>query len=164
MRTVTILCLLISIVSPCVAHAQTRQFGAWTVMISDDKADLIAATSVDDDKFIAYRCFGKLGQCAHSIVLDIECEDGKSYPLLVNSSYAAVAVTCTCSRNEELFELIPEFDDFHRILQNSAGAIGFALPMASGHFKVVRFDLTGVKDAMKSAERVTTKVDSAQYH
>lgn len=163
MRIVNILWLLLVLMSPGLAHAQTRTFGAWTVMISDDKNDLIAGTFADDHKFIAYRCFGKAGRCAYSVVLEIECVDGESYPLLVNSSYAAVAVSCTCFKNGETHELIPEFDDFYRILQNSTGVIGFALPMASGQFKVVRFDLTGAKEAMKLAGRAAAKLDAAEY-
>lgn len=142
--------------------AQTRTFQDWTVMISDDKQDLIAATSVDDDKFLAYRCFTKLGKCAHVFNLATQCENGKSYPVLVNSNYSALAMTCTCSKNGTNYEFIPDFTEFHKILQNSSGYIGFALPMVSGQFKVVRFSLAGVRDAMALAERATNK-DSAEY-
>jgi hypothetical protein len=155
--------LAVVLASPYIAQGQTRTFGAWTVVMSDDKRDLIAATSVDGDKFLAYRCFGNVGRCMHSIVLDIECEEGESYPLLVNASSSAVAMTCTCSKSAELYELIPDFDQFYSILQNSTGAIGFALPLASGQFKVVRFNLTGVRDAMTLAERAARKADSAEY-
>jgi hypothetical protein len=145
------------------AGAQTRKFGAWTVAMSDDKKDLIAATTVDEDKYLAYRCFGRTKKCAHVVNLAAECEEGKEYPVLVNSSHAALAITCTCSVNEDQYELVPDYDDFHTVLANSTGYIGFALPMVSGQFKVVRFNLNGVGGAMEMAERAT-RGDSSEYH
>lgn len=145
------------------ASAQTRTYRDWTVVISDDKQDLIAATGVDNDKYLAYRCFGKTGKCVHVFNLAAECQDGKSYPVLVNSSYSALAMTCACSKNGHRYELVPDFDQFHKILESSTGYIGLALPMVSGQFKVVRFSLAGVRDAMALAERAATR-DSAEYH
>lgn len=149
---------------PVIASAQSKTFGAWTVVMSDDKEDLIAATSVDDDKYLAYRCFSASGKCVHVVNLAAECEDGKEYPVLINSSHAAAAITCTCSENEDRYELIPDFDEFHALLTKSTGYVGFALPMVSGQFKVVRFSLNGVKDAMRQAQRATTKRNSSEYH
>lgn len=146
---------------PVIASAQGRKFGAWTVMVSDDKSDLIAATSVDDDKYLAYRCFSSNGKCAHVVNLAAECEDGKEYPVLINGSHAALAITCTCSDNDGSYELVPDYDEFHTLLTRSSGYIGFALPMVSGQFKVVRFNLNGAKDAMRAAERVRT--NRSQY-
>lgn len=146
------------------ASAQTKTFGAWTVVPSNDKEDLIAATAVDDDKYLAYRCFSASGKCAHIVNLAAECEDGKEYPVLINSSHAAAAITCTCSENDGQYELIPDFDDFHELLTKSSGYIGFALPMVSGQFKVVRFSLSGAKDAMRTAQRATTRRNSSEYH
>jgi len=145
------------------ANAQAKTFRDWSVVMSDDKHDLIAATATDDDKYFAYRCFGELDRCAHSFNLDIQCEDGKSYPVLVNASEAAAAISCTCSQNGDVYELIPDFDQIHALVQKSTGYIGFAVPMASGQFKVVRFSLAGVRDAMSFAERAV-KADSSEYH
>lgn len=163
MRSITALMSLVLCLVSTVVAAQTRTFRDWQVMVSDDKKDLIAATSVDGDKYLAYRCFGKTGKCVHVFSLAAECEDGKSYPVLVNSSYSALALTCTCSKNGSRYELIPEYDRFNRILKGGTGYIGFALPMVSGQFKVVRFSLTGAQDAMALAERATTKDSSVYY-
>jgi hypothetical protein len=145
------------------ASAQTKTFRDWSVVMSDDKHDLIAATSTDGDKYFAYRCFGQLDRCAHSFNLDIECEDGKAYPVLVNASSAAASISCTCSQNGEVYELIPEFEEIHSLVLKSTGYIGFAVPMASGQFKVVRFSLAGIRDAMTFAERAIN-ADSSEYH
>lgn len=162
MRLISIL-LSLFLVTGSAALAQPRTFRDWQVVVSDDKRDLIAATSVDSDKYLAYRCFGKTGKCVHVINLAAECNDGKSYPVLVNSSYSAVAMTCTCSKNGSRYELVPEFDTIHPLLEKSNGYIGFALPMLSGQFKVVRFSLDGVREAMRLAEKAGTR-DSAEYH
>jgi len=156
--------LLVTFAICATSTAQTKSFGDWTVMISDDKNDLIAATTVDSDKWFGYRCFGKLGKCAHSLNLAIVCEDRKVYPVLVNSNYSAAAIDCTCSKNGDSYELIPNYDAIHDLVIKSSGYIGFAVPMQSGQFKVVRFSLDGVKEAMALAERAIKNVDSAEYH
>ena len=58
----------------------------------------------------------------------------------MNSSYEARGIDCTSVKNGDGFEPIPDYDTFHKLLLNSKGYDGFALPLASGLFKVVRFD------------------------
>ena len=165
MRATVLLILLAA--PPNFAQTSNRQltYDDWTVMLSDDKKDLIAATGQDNDKFLAYRCFTKAAKCVHVIVMATSCDDGHRYPVLINASSGSLTVDCLCSENEGTYELLPtDFDGFHRILTDSTGHVGFALPLASGQFKVVRFSLTGAKRAMAAAEAAARRKDSAEYH
>jgi hypothetical protein len=83
------------------------------------------------------------------------------YPVLVNSEHSALSMNTICSVNDGRSELIlTEFDLIHEIIKKS-GIIGIAVPMASGHFKVVRFSLNGSIKAMDYAEEKIS--DSSEY-
>lgn len=157
-------CLLVC-TSLAAQSGRRLTYGDWTVVLSDDETDLIAVTEQDDDKMLAYRCFTSQKQCAHVIVPATSCEEGQTYPVLVNASSASLALDCVCSENENgMYEFVPtDWDGFHNILTNSRGYVGFAIPLASGQFKVVRFSLDGAKRAMAAAEAAVRK-DSSEYH
>lgn len=147
---------------PWYAYAQDATFGDWHVIQASNKTDYIAVTGQDNfDKALGYRCFSQSKQCVHFLIADIACEDGSQYPVLVNSDYSALSFDTICSENEGSYELIlSNFDAIHEILIKSNVA-GFAIPMASGQFKVVRFSLSGSSEAMSEAERRVQ--DSAEY-
>jgi hypothetical protein len=136
-------------------------FGDWSVVRADN-GDMVAGTHQDNySKVLIYRCFKSQKQCAHVVIVDVECDDGHSYPILVNSSHAALSMDAVCSVNDGRGELVlSEFDAVHEILQK-ADVVGFAVPMQSGQFKVVRFSLNGSARAMEHAERKLT--DSSEY-
>lgn len=141
--------------------AEQRQFGDWFVVRADN-GDMVAATQQDNfSKALVYRCFQALSKCAHVVIADIECEDANTYPVLVNSEHSALSMNTLCSVNEGRSELIlTEFDLIHEIIRKS-DVIGIAVPMTSGHFKVVRFSLDGSNRALDYTEG--NLVDSAEY-
>lgn len=141
--------------------AEQKQFGDWFV-VRADSGDMVAATQQDNfSKALVYRCFQALNKCAHVVIADIECEDANTYPVLVNSEHSALSMNTLCSVNEGRSELIlTEFDLIHEIIRKS-DVIGIAVPMASGHFKVVRFSLDGSSRALDYTEG--NLGDSAEY-
>jgi len=143
------------------AGAEEMQFGDWFVVRADN-GDMVAATQQDNfSKALVYRCFKALNKCAHVLIADIVCEDGHTYPVLVNSEHSALSMNTLCSVNDGRSELIlTEFDLIHKIIKKSS-IIGIAVPMASGKFKVVRFSLSGSSKAMEYAEGKIS--DSAEY-
>lgn len=154
--------LLIAALFLCsVAQAEEKQFEDWFVVRADN-GDMVAGTQQDNfSKALVYRCFKELNKCAHVLIADIECDDGHTYPVLVNSEHSALSMDTLCTDNEGESELIlTEFDRIHKIIQKS-NVIGIAVPMASGQFKVVRFSLKGSSKAMSYAEGKL--VDSADY-
>lgn len=146
-------------------RSKTLTYGDWTLMLSSDGKDLIAATGQDSDKILGYRCFTSDAKCAHTIVMATGCEDGEHYPVLINASSGSLTVDCLCSNNDGTFELMPlDWDGFHNSLILSVGYIGFAIPLQDGRFKVVRFSLSGAKQAMDAAEAAIRRTDSSEYH
>lgn len=141
--------------------AEKKRFGDWFV-VRAEIGDMVAGTQQDNfSKALVYRCFKALNKCGHVLIADIECEDEHTYPVLVNSEYSALSMNTLCSVNDGRSELIlTEFDLIHEIIKKS-NIIGIAVPMASGHFKVVRFSLNGSSKAMDYAEGKL--VDSAKY-
>jgi len=144
-----------------VAKAEEKRFGDWFVVRADN-GDMVAGTQQDNfSKALVYRCFKELNKCAHVLIADIKCDDGYTYPVLVNSEHSALSMNTLCSDNDGKSELIlTEFDQIHEIIQKS-NVVGIAVPMASGQFKVVRFSLNGSSKAMSYAEGKL--VDSAEY-
>lgn len=150
--------ILLAMFCSVAVQAREKHFGDW-IVVKADNGDMVAATVEDNgEKALVYRCFEGLGQCAHVLVADIECETDDEYPVLVNAEHAALSMDTVCSDDSEL--VLTEFDQIHEILINSDVA-GFAIPMASGQFKVVRFSLKGSERAMNAAEGGLR--DSADY-
>ena len=136
-----------------IAQAQERTFGDWYVVRSDN-GDMVAATLENGTQYmLGYRCFKELGRCAHVLVADIDCTDGQMYPVLVNSDYSSLSMNALCENNTSTGKaelVLSEFDSIHKIMEKS-NIVGFAIPMADGLFKVVRFSLRGANEAMQYA-------------
>jgi hypothetical protein len=165
----TLLSLLAALwLSPALLLAQsqpnpTLTYGSWFVALSSDKKDFVAYTFQDDDKILGYRCFTSQASCAHIIVTANTRTSGNNYPILINSSSGSYMVSCASSNNHGRFELLPtDFDGFHKTLVDSKGYVGFAIPLESGQFKVIRFSLDGAKEAMSATEAAVRR-DSAEY-
>ncbi len=151
MRVAVVLLLMLLVGG--IAQAQERTFGDWYVIRSDN-GDMVAVTLENGTQYeLGYRCFKQLGQCAHVLVADIDCTDGHMYPVLVNSDYASLSMNALCENNTSTGKaelVLSEFDSIHKIMEKG-NIVGFAIPMANGLFKVVRFSLRGANDAMKYA-------------
>lgn len=87
----------------------------------------------------------------------VTCKEGVKTPLMINSAVGAYAVVGTCTKFSESTNLllIDEFDDAINAFQ-SGGEIGFAMPMESGHFQVVRFNTAGAVAALNEARTLPT--------
>lgn len=159
MKTMLIFALLLVVSGN--AGAGTTRFGDWFVVRSDN-GDQVAGTVKDGGtKLLGYRCYKSLNKCTHILDLDISCENGRRYPVLVNSDYHSLSMPAVCYNENGRSELLlPKFDSIHTILQK-ARVVGFAVPMNSGLFKVVRFSLDGSSEAMRDAEEVIG--DSSTY-
>jgi hypothetical protein len=63
--------------------------------------------------------------------------------------------------NHELY--LTKYDEIHETLKKGNN-IGFAIPMESGQFKVVRFNLNGSDKAMDYVEKKTAEVKSGETY
>lgn len=83
---------------------------------------------------------------------DVTCQEGAVTPLIVHSAVGAYPLIGRCLKFDEGVYLltIDEFDAMVEAFQ-SGGEIGFAMPMAQGQFKVVRFSTAGATAAINAA-------------
>ena len=152
-----------SLLLPGLTQAEGKVFGDWSVGVTDSK-DWIYAVTVNDSKAVfGERCSIKDGRCHWIIALDIGCEssDGKSkQPILVNSEGGAAYLELVCegeTSNGVHRYLFTSWKDIETLIDEGA-RIGFALPLKSGQFEVVRFSLNGMKQARELVEEATEKV------
>lgn len=153
LRTIALSIALVSYVG--LSKAETQKFGDWAVMsATDGSGDTIAATFIDSGtKYLAVRCFAATSQCMHVLVTGSRCEDGSSYPMLLNGSTGAATIDGVCSLNGTTHELLLTPFDKVRTAINGSGVLGVAIPMESGAFSAVRFSLNGSKRALEHGEK-----------
>jgi hypothetical protein len=92
--------------------------------------------------------------CSFYLRAGITCESGGSYLALINSESGALShelscVPLTLSGRTEYVILIGNIESFASTVMRST-TIGFAIPMASGQFKVSRFSLRGSTKALET--------------
>ncbi|RJG13478.1 hypothetical protein D3879_09620 [Pseudomonas cavernicola] len=132
-----------------------KVFGDWAVIRAAEGSDLVALTRNNDGNYIGLRCFVGERKCVHVLSVDFTCEVGMSYPMLVGSSVSAITIQTSCRNSAGSHELV--LDDqskIHEVLKQE-GLVGFAMPMDSGLFKVVRFSLNGAYEAMGYVKKYT---------
>lgn len=157
---------LVAVLFPVASGAVeiVKNFNDWTVIKAEGGQDLIAVTINDVGHFIGFRCFAKDQKCVHVLSAKTACEDDQKYPILINSDYTAMSMEAVCGVNGEAHELyLTKYDEIHQALKKGS-AIGFAIPMESGKFKVVRFSLTGSEKAMDYVEENTPEAKSGETY
>lgn len=89
--------------------------------------------------------------CLTYLSIIADCDDGATYPMIINSTGGAVPLVATCTTvKKSKYFVFDEFDSV--ILAFTSGAeFGFAMPMASGQFRVVRFSYIGASKAIAKA-------------
>jgi hypothetical protein len=138
--------------------------GNWVVDKSIEGIQL-ANTSNDSSSTTGVICFLSSKNCSSYIYLGNSCEVGENYPMMVNSAVGALHISTTCVKiNQELN--VYEISDFTtmNLAYESGGEIGFAVPMASGQFRVVRFSTIGavstIRQVMSFPSSVKSKTNS----
>jgi len=135
-----------------VAPAPDETIGDWTISPLGNGA-AIASTSNSAGARFGTIC-DKAG-CVAFFNPSIKCENGHSYPALVNAPAAAFSVTMQCEKVGDLLIYDIPMEGGITEAMSVGGVIGFALPMASGEFKVARFSLTGAARAAARAQQLT---------
>jgi hypothetical protein len=131
------------------AHAQQiKHIGDWAVNFSI--ADMrIASTTNSAGATAGVACFVKRSECQAYIAPNFTCAQNAMVPMMINSAVGAYPLITRCEHIDELHLLvIDEFDSAIEAFQ-SGGEIGFALPMQSGEFRVLRFSTIGATLAVK---------------
>lgn len=159
MRTLTLVCACM-FASASAALAQATNSGDWRVVTADDgSGDVIAGTFTEGgSEILAYRCFASSGNCSYVLMPDTDCVSGNEYPMLVNAEAGAALVTGTCYRTSTKSQYgLQPYKPIETAINGGTGMIGFALPMASGGFKAVRFSVRGGRVAIQAAETLVVQ-------
>lgn len=152
LKRVTILLASLAVISS--AYGQT--FGNWMIVDADDgSGDVVAATGTEGSReVLGYRCFVSDGNCRYVLLARTKCENGGRYPMLLNAQAGSALVVGNCHKTTTSDQfLLQPWEPIQDALQNGAGLIGFAIPMESGAFRAIRFNVRGGAAAILEAER-----------
>ena len=152
MRSVYLLSLALA-----AGAAQAQEYGDWMVDDLASERSVYAATVNDSGGLLGKTCSQE--GCRWIVTLKANCENGAKYPALLNAADGAWHVTLFCSPNEKnpgrYYVLEPDYVD--KAVQ-SGDAVGIAMPMQSGQFRVARFSTRGWTAAVRQLWNRTEKL------
>lgn len=146
-----------------VAWGEEFTSGDWTWSV-DDSETYYAGTENSAGQMLAQFCHLDTGNCVYAVGFDTTCDEGDSYPALVNTDNGASSIEFLCGgelKDGSHLMLIQDFDQIDGIVRK-AKRIGFALPMQGDEFKAVRFSLKGSVAAIDAMRKVAARGAPAQ--
>jgi hypothetical protein len=138
-----------------VASGEEFTSGDWTWSIEDPEM-YYAVTENSAGQVLMQMCDTTDSTCVYVVGFDTTCEEGASYPALVNTDNGASSIEFLCGaklKDDTNLMLIQGFDQIDGIVRK-ARRIGFALPMQGDEFKAIRFSLKGSVAAMDAMRKV----------
>lgn len=146
----TILAFLSAVLFGTAAAAQTS--GDWTVGLDDSGAPYLFTMNESGNLFGKWCDLEELSCFWMIATADTTCDQNTEYPILGNAASGSFHTSLTCSTATKLNgktyhrSLLSGPDQLDK-LTSQTGRLGFAVPMAAGSFKAIRFSLTGASDA-----------------
>ncbi len=152
-----LLTFLASLAIAASASAQERgSFGDWRAGKTTNEKAVFAATVNQSGNVLGVYCYGA-EKCIYLLSMRTACEAGSRYPVLVNSDQGSLElqVYCNGQRQSNVYEYV--FTNFEKIedVVLRAHRVGFALPLESDEFNVVRFSLRGSNEAIAELHELT---------
>ncbi len=140
--------LIFSIVFSSYSFAENKSFGNW--IVGETKSSHYAVTTNESSSLIGVYCFPNNGNCFWHLGLDSSCTIGDRYPVLLNTDIGSYQLSITCSEKIDATSYLYVFSDFEEIdaPMRKASKAGFALPLQSDQFRVIRFNLEGSSQAI----------------
>ena len=133
------------------AYGQVQTFGDWMVDLTD--ASVYAAVTVNDTnhEFGQYCFFDQDSSCNWFFETDTSCTDGSKYPVLANGDTKALYLEVLCL-GEVKGRYAYAFTDFDKVDKfiRASKQIGFAVPLQSDAFAVLRWNLNGAANALSA--------------
>jgi hypothetical protein len=139
--------------------ASGANFGDWRTGVTTNGKDFFAYTQNAGGQAFGQWCSMDSGYCTWIIGMSVGCNKDFAYPVLANSDIAAASLSINCAGTIEDTDLSRyAFTDFKSVksLLKGAHVVGFAMPMQSDQFRVVRFSLAGCADAISTMEAGAT--------
>jgi hypothetical protein len=139
--------------SVCLANktfAESIAYGSWFVDVGESGGFIYAATVNDSGNFFGQYCYPRDSSCMWFLGMNIICKEGEKYPVLINSDDGAsqLEVLCTGIINKTIYRYaFTNFDAVDNIVKRGL-RVGFAFPLQSDQFKIVRFNLDGSSHAV----------------
>lgn len=160
MKSLTLGACLFAGLSIGTADAQVR-YGDWIAEVVDDTT--IASTTNDSGNALFRVCGLTTRLCSWGIRTVDSCVEGDTYDALVASTSSGQAVELKCLGKDKRgnWLQIPNYDAMNAYSDRD-DYVGFAIPLESGHFRVVRFSLKGSKTAIADAEAVAADTRAPQ--
>ena len=131
-----------------------QSFGAWITGETDSNKTGVklyfAATTNDSGNLLGQYCGAE--NCIWLLGMNSSCQSGDSYPVLTNSNKGSIPlyVHCDAKLDNGLYRYVfSNFDAINELIIKGT-RIGFAFPLQSDEFRVVRFDLTGSSRAIST--------------
>jgi hypothetical protein len=128
-----------------VQRLPNETYGDWTVSDLGD-GDFMAVVANNAQSSFGTVC-GRSTECAAIVDLDTACTAGDKFPALINAPAGAYSAELECIKAGKGFMFTLPIDNDLTEAMSVGGVLGFAVPMQSGQFKVVRFSLTGAARA-----------------
>ena len=155
--------LLISL-SSLSSPAMAQEFANWVTGAMDDNEGYFAATVNDSTSIFGQYCYSGSGQCLWLLAVNINCEDGSRYPVLINGDGGSAQMEIVCKKlGDKPRYVFSNFDAINNSVKSSKKYIGFAFPLESGLFEVNRFLLDGAPESiarMKALSNTKKKKNS----
>jgi hypothetical protein len=139
--------------------ARSANLGDWRTGVTTNGKEFFAYTQNDGGQAFGEWCSVDSGYCTWMIGMSAGCDKDLAYPVLANSDVEAESLSMNCSGTVEDTDLSRyAFTDFKSVksLLKDAHVVGFAIPMQSDQFRIVKFSLNGCSDAIAAMEADAT--------
>jgi hypothetical protein len=154
----TLLLLAFALATP--GSADETSIGDWRVGTTAGLDSLYAATINDSQNGLGQFCYPAQGSCLWLLTLPTMCTQGQAVPVLVNSDAGAYYLRLTCLDalpSGHYRYVFSEFAEVDNVIRRAASQIGFAVALADGTFRVVRFSLRGALPALTAMRDAADK-------
>lgn len=155
----TMASILTAIVSPLAWTADAR-YGDWFVDLGSPNKKFAYTGNQAGEVFGQLCTYDSDGNnCVYVFSMDLECEEGNEYPVLVNSDVGAShqRIACGGKASGASYRYYFYFDEIHKTIEDGS-RIAIVFPTKSDQFRVLRFSLIGSETAIRimneAAERM----------
>lgn len=130
---------------------QTTYHDNWSVSPHNNTGFIAASVNESLQVFGQY-CFAGTSKCVWMLSIDRSCTKGDKYPVLINSNVGALSAELLCDepleRGKQRYIFL-NFDEIDQAVRGSS-KLAIAMPLQGDTFVVVRFNLIGALEALKT--------------